>query len=294
MSYLTQMLALDGAELRVGRDRHGGAGRADPRLHAPAAPSDLGNFWVDLTRGTLYILLPLSLVLALVLVSQGVVQTFDGHAARTLLDRDVDAGRSDGARAESIARRPGRVADRDQAARHERRRLLQRELGAPVREPDAALELPRDARDPADPRRAVLHVRRDGQGPRARAGRSSPRCCVHLRAAARSLTRRGRAARQPGARRARRRSGRERAAAPAATWRARRSASASRHSALWADGDDRGLERLGQRDARQLHAARRARPDVADAARRGRLRRRRLRPLRHARSSPSSRSSSPG
>jgi K+-transporting ATPase ATPase A chain len=35
----------------------------------------IGSFWVDLTRGTLYILLPLSLVLALVLVSQGVVQT---------------------------------------------------------------------------------------------------------------------------------------------------------------------------------------------------------------------------
>ena len=36
----------------------------------------LGNFWADVTRGTLYILLPLSFVLALLLVSQGVVQTF--------------------------------------------------------------------------------------------------------------------------------------------------------------------------------------------------------------------------
>ena len=35
----------------------------------------LGNFWVDLTRGTLYILLPLAFVFALVLVSQGVTQT---------------------------------------------------------------------------------------------------------------------------------------------------------------------------------------------------------------------------
>jgi K+-transporting ATPase ATPase A chain len=41
--------------------------------------STLGNFWVDLTRGTLYILLPLSLVLALALVSQGVVQTFAAY-----------------------------------------------------------------------------------------------------------------------------------------------------------------------------------------------------------------------
>ena len=61
------------------------------------------------------------------------------------------------------AARPGRLADRDQAARHQRRRLLQRQLGASVREPDAALELPRDAGDPADPGRALLHVRQDGR-----------------------------------------------------------------------------------------------------------------------------------
>ena len=36
----------------------------------------LGNVWVDLTRSTLYILLPLAILLALALVSQGVVQTF--------------------------------------------------------------------------------------------------------------------------------------------------------------------------------------------------------------------------
>ena len=39
----------------------------------------LGNFWVDLTRGTLYILLPISLVAALVLVSQGVIQNFSAY-----------------------------------------------------------------------------------------------------------------------------------------------------------------------------------------------------------------------
>lgn len=42
--------------------------------------SDLGNFWRDLLRGTLYLLLPLSLVLAVVLVSQGVVQSFAPYA----------------------------------------------------------------------------------------------------------------------------------------------------------------------------------------------------------------------
>ncbi len=40
MSYLTQMLALDRAELRVGRDRDGGARRADPRLRAAQARDD--------------------------------------------------------------------------------------------------------------------------------------------------------------------------------------------------------------------------------------------------------------
>lgn len=45
----------------------------------------IGNFWVDLVRSTLYILLPLSLVLALALVSQGVVQTFTPYKTVTLL-----------------------------------------------------------------------------------------------------------------------------------------------------------------------------------------------------------------
>jgi potassium-transporting ATPase potassium-binding subunit len=51
----------------------------------------LGSFWVDLTRSTLYILLPLSFVVALVLVSQGVVQTFTGHASAGLLQATTDA-----------------------------------------------------------------------------------------------------------------------------------------------------------------------------------------------------------
>ena len=41
--------------------------------------SMLGNFWVDMTRGTLYILLPISLIGALVLVSQGVIQNFSDY-----------------------------------------------------------------------------------------------------------------------------------------------------------------------------------------------------------------------
>ncbi len=48
--------------------------------------STLGNFWVDLTRTTLYILLPLSFLFALFLVSQGVVQTFSAYHTVTPLE----------------------------------------------------------------------------------------------------------------------------------------------------------------------------------------------------------------
>jgi len=41
----------------------------------------LGNFWTDLTRSTLYILLPLSILFATVLVSQGVIQNFNSYQA---------------------------------------------------------------------------------------------------------------------------------------------------------------------------------------------------------------------
>jgi K+-transporting ATPase ATPase A chain len=46
----------------------------------------IGNFWADLVRGTLYILVPLSLVIAVVLVARGTVMTFDGPAHVTTLE----------------------------------------------------------------------------------------------------------------------------------------------------------------------------------------------------------------
>lgn len=46
---------------------------------------EIGNFWVDMTRSVLYILLPLSLILALALVSQGVVQTFSEYKTVLLI-----------------------------------------------------------------------------------------------------------------------------------------------------------------------------------------------------------------
>ncbi len=49
----------------------------------------LGNFWADLVRGTLYVLLPMSFVLAIVLVSQGVVQNFKTYDTANLTDTFV-------------------------------------------------------------------------------------------------------------------------------------------------------------------------------------------------------------
>ncbi len=79
MSYLTQMLGLT-----VQNFASAASGMAVLvaliRGFARRSAQTIGNFWVDLTRTILYILLPLSVVLALALVSQGVVQTFGAYA----------------------------------------------------------------------------------------------------------------------------------------------------------------------------------------------------------------------
>jgi potassium-transporting ATPase potassium-binding subunit len=54
----------------------------------------LGNFWVDLTRTTLRILLPLSFVIALVLAGGGVIQSFNGHTDARPIDPAVAATQS--------------------------------------------------------------------------------------------------------------------------------------------------------------------------------------------------------
>lgn len=95
MSYLTQM-----AGLAVQNFASAAAGMAVVialiRGIARRNAQTIGNFWVDLTRGTLYILLPLSFILALVFVSQGVVQTFDNYHTVPLVQAvDYDAPKLD-------------------------------------------------------------------------------------------------------------------------------------------------------------------------------------------------------
>jgi K+-transporting ATPase ATPase A chain len=85
LSYLTQMLGLT-VQNFVSAATGMAVLVALIRGLARKQANSIGNFWVDLTRSTLYILLPLSLLLAIMLVSQGVVQTFSSYATVNLVE----------------------------------------------------------------------------------------------------------------------------------------------------------------------------------------------------------------
>jgi K+-transporting ATPase ATPase A chain len=91
MSYLTQMLALT-----VQNFVSAATGMAVLALiirgFARHSAKTLGNFWVDMTRSTLYILLPLSIIFALVLVSQGVPQNLSPYEKVPFLQAPRDTG----------------------------------------------------------------------------------------------------------------------------------------------------------------------------------------------------------
>jgi K+-transporting ATPase ATPase A chain len=78
LSYFTQMIALT-----VQNFVSAAAGisvlLALARAISLRKGNTIGNFWVDLTRSTLYLLLPLSIILSIILISQGVVQTFSSY-----------------------------------------------------------------------------------------------------------------------------------------------------------------------------------------------------------------------
>ncbi|WP_454689074.1 potassium-transporting ATPase subunit KdpA [Achromobacter aloeverae] len=85
MSYLTQMLVLTVQNFASAATGLGvvfalirGFARHDART--------VGNFWVDITRGVLYVLLPLSFLIALFFVGQGVIQNFDAYKQVPLVE----------------------------------------------------------------------------------------------------------------------------------------------------------------------------------------------------------------
>ena len=85
MSHLTQMLGLtvhNFVSAATGLAMAFALVRGFSRAESPT----IGNFWVDLTRSTLYVLLPLSIIVALALVALGVPQTLQGSIEATTLE----------------------------------------------------------------------------------------------------------------------------------------------------------------------------------------------------------------
>ena len=159
MSYLVQMLGLThqnflsaatGIVLAIALIR--GFARHSVRT--------VGNFWVDITRVTLYVLIPICVPYALFLVWQGIPQTLGAYVDATTARRRQADHRG----------RAGRLADRDQDARHQWRRLLQRQCRASVREPDRLFQLRADDLDLRARRCADQRLRSHGRQPAAGLG----------------------------------------------------------------------------------------------------------------------------
>jgi potassium-transporting ATPase potassium-binding subunit len=86
MSYFTQMVAL-AVQNFVSAATGIAVLAALIRGFARRQMATIGNFWADFTRSSVYILLPLSFVFALVLVSQGVVQTFGPYVKAQMVEK---------------------------------------------------------------------------------------------------------------------------------------------------------------------------------------------------------------
>jgi len=85
LSYLTQMLTLT-VQNFVSAATGMAVLVAVIRGFIQKETDTIGNFWVDLVRSTLYILVPLAMIFSIILVSQGVVQTFGPSAKATLIE----------------------------------------------------------------------------------------------------------------------------------------------------------------------------------------------------------------
>ena len=121
MSYLTQMAGLAwhnfisaavGIAIAIAWRR----ARITYRLR-PDAAKTIGNFWVDLIRAHVYVLLPICIPMTLLLVSQGVIQNFSSYVEVTTLE---------GVK-QTLAMGPVASQESHQRTRHQWRRILQRQ-----------------------------------------------------------------------------------------------------------------------------------------------------------------------
>ena len=170
-----------GAELPVRRHRHRRRHRADPRLRAPFGQGHRQRLGRPDPRDALD---PAADLVRLRAVPRAAGRGAELRCLQGSADargRQVPGAQGRGRRPAAEERQgragdggqehrqadagdgPGRFADRDQDARHQRRRLLQRQRGASVREPDAAVQLRPDAVDLPDRRRAVPDLRPHGR-----------------------------------------------------------------------------------------------------------------------------------
>ena len=216
------------AELRLRRVGHGRHGRAHPRHLAQDDARRSATSGSISTRSTLYILLPLSIVLALVFVSQGVVQTFSAahHVALLQATKDADGN---AVTDQVLAVGPGRLAEAIKQLGTNGGGFFNANAAHPFENPTPLsnfLKIYALLLIPA----ALTYtfgkmVKDTRQGWAVLGGdvRRVPAAALPVRDAG--------AGGQPGARVARTSTRRRARCSPAATWRARRSASASRRRA---------------------------------------------------------------
>ena len=265
MSHLTQMAGLtvqNFVSAAVGICRRG---RARSAGSLAGGATTIGNFWVDLVADD-------DARPAAALHRRRARCSRARASCRTCAARPrrprSRAPRSRSTAARSRARRRSRSSARTAAAR-------QRELGAPVREPDRVHEPRSRCGAAADPVRAHVRVRPAGRRTGDRAGRSSRRCSCSGSARRRSRrTSRSTATRDVDA------GGRRQHGGQGGALRRRRVGASSRRSTT---GTSTGAV---DRRPRQLHAARRRGPARQHDARRGLAGRRRRRALRDARLRP--------
>ena len=147
----------------------------------------LGNFWTDLTRSCLYLLLPICLVFAVFLVSQGMIQNFSGYQTAKVLDPYTTQVAKKDAGGQEIKDAQGNTVMEDvkvetqtipqgPVASQVAIKMLGTNGGGffnanaahPFEKPDAAVELPPDAVHLPDSRRPDLLPGTDGKEPETR------------------------------------------------------------------------------------------------------------------------------
>ena len=216
MSYLVQMAAL-----AVQNFASAAAGIAVAialiRGFARHETDKIGNFWVDLTRTTLYVLIPISAIAALVLVSQGAIQNFHPYTVVKTVEGAT----------QTIAQGPVASQEAIKKLGTNGGGFFNANSAHPFENPTPLHEPGADAPDLRSRRRPDLHVRPHGEATRARDGRSSAAMAVmffmrRVRRVSRSSRPATRSWRSWASRAPRRPRSR------AATWKGRRRASASR------------------------------------------------------------------